>query len=57
MLHCSLMIPFLHLGEIISGGPHFPLTSDALQKVLSGHASSEVLEIILHAVGTECDLF
>lgn len=46
----SLVIPFLRLGEAISGGPHFPLTSDALKRVLTGQASHEVLLSILHAV-------
>ncbi|XP_057470222.1 uncharacterized protein LOC130759133 isoform X1 [Actinidia eriantha] len=49
-IELSLMVPFLRLGAIISGGPHFPLTSDALKKVLTGHASREVLESILHAL-------
>lgn len=44
------MVPFLRFGEFISGGPHFPLTSDALKKVLMGHASREVLLSICHAV-------
>ena len=32
------------------GGPHFPLTSDAMKKVLTGHASREVLLSIVHGV-------
>lgn len=36
---------------MITGGPHFPLTSGALKKVLSGSASHEVLLSIAHAVG------
>ncbi|KAL6315250.1 hypothetical protein AAG906_000329 [Vitis piasezkii] len=32
------------------GGPHFPLTSDAMKKVLTGHASREVLLSIVHVV-------
>lgn len=47
-----MVIPFLRLGELITGGPHFPLTSDALRKVASGQASQGVLIAILHAVGT-----
>ena len=47
------MVPFLRLGEVITGGPHFLLTSDAFKKVLTGQASKEVLQSILHAVGTE----
>lgn len=46
----SLVIPFLRLGEVISGGPHFPLTSDALKKVVTGQASREILLSVLHAV-------
>jgi hypothetical protein len=46
----SLAIPFLRLGESISGGPHFPLTKDALKLVATGQASSEILLAILHAV-------
>lgn len=44
------MVPFLRLGEALSGGPHFPLTSDALKKVLTGQASRELLFSIAHAV-------
>ena len=47
---CSLVVPFLRLGEAICGGPQFPLTSDALKKVLTGKASVEVLLSIVHAV-------
>ncbi|XP_043707515.1 uncharacterized protein LOC122656887 [Telopea speciosissima] len=46
----SLVIPFLRFGEVISGGPHFPLTSDALKKVFTGQASWEVLLSIAHAL-------
>jgi len=46
----SLMIPLLPFGEVISGGPHFPLTSDALKKLLTGKASWEVLQSVLHAL-------
>ncbi|KNA17031.1 hypothetical protein SOVF_083810 [Spinacia oleracea] len=49
-IELSLVIPFLRLGEAICGGPQFPLTSDALRKVLTGHASTEVLLSILHAM-------
>lgn len=45
------MIPFLRFGEVVTGGPHFPLTSDALMKVLKGQASIEVFQSIFHAVG------
>lgn len=47
----SLVVPFLRFGEYISGGPHFPLTSDAMKKVLTLQASNEVLLSIAHAVG------
>ncbi|XP_059448988.1 uncharacterized protein LOC132180256 [Corylus avellana] len=49
-LELSLLVPFLRLGETISGGPQFPLTSDALKKVLTGQASREVLLSIAHAL-------
>jgi hypothetical protein len=49
-IELSLMIPFLRLGEVISCGPHFPLTSDALKKLLTGKASWEVLQSVLHAL-------
>ncbi|PKA54561.1 hypothetical protein AXF42_Ash000396 [Apostasia shenzhenica] len=49
-IELSLVIPFLRLGEIITGGPHFPLTSDALKKVLTGQASREVLFSIVHVL-------
>ncbi|XP_047328459.1 uncharacterized protein LOC124931919 [Impatiens glandulifera] len=49
-IELSLMVPFLRLGEAISGGDHFPLTTDALKKILTGHASREVLESIYHAL-------
>lgn len=51
----SLVVPFLRFGEVISGGSHFPLTSDALKKVLTGQASREVLLSIAHAVGGQFD--
>ncbi|KAL3335188.1 hypothetical protein AABB24_031405 [Solanum stoloniferum] len=49
-IELSLMIPFLRLGEFITGGPHFPLTADALKKVFSGEASKEVLLSIFRAM-------
>ncbi|KAF7824920.1 cytoplasmic membrane protein [Senna tora] len=49
-IELSLVVPFLRFGELITGGPHFPLTSDALKKVLTGHASHEVLSSISHAL-------
>lgn len=51
------MVPFLRFGEAICGGPHFPLTSDALKKVLTGQASQEVLLSIAHAVGGQFDIW
>ena len=47
----SLVVPFLRFGEAITGGSHFPLTSDALKKVFTGQASHEVILSIAHAVG------
>ncbi|GAB2271109.1 hypothetical protein Dimus_005957 [Dionaea muscipula] len=49
-IELSLVVPFLRFGEAISGGPHFPLTSDGLKKVLTGEASREVLLSIVHAL-------
>ncbi|XP_028796381.1 uncharacterized protein LOC114760866 isoform X2 [Neltuma alba] len=49
-IELSLIVPFLRFGEVISGGPHFPLTSDALKKVLTGQASYEVFSSIAHAL-------
>ncbi|CAN4100003.1 unnamed protein product [Withania somnifera] len=49
-IELSLMIPFLRLGESITGGSHFPLTSDALKKVFSGEASKEVVFSIFRAM-------
>jgi len=46
----SLIIPFLRLGEAITGSGHFPLTADALKNVLTGHASKDVLLSIVHAM-------
>lgn len=51
------MVPFLRFGEAMCGGPHFPLTSDALKKVLTGQASQEVLLSIAHAVGGQFDIW
>ncbi|KAL0359955.1 UNVERIFIED_CONTAM: Glycerophosphodiester phosphodiesterase GDPD4 [Sesamum radiatum] len=49
-IELSLMVPFLRFGEIITGGPHFPLTSDAFKKVLTGQASREALRSIFLAL-------
>lgn len=49
-IELSLVIPFLRLGEYVSGGPHFALTSDALKRVFTGKASWEVLLSIYHAL-------
>ncbi|KAK4779283.1 hypothetical protein SAY86_006811 [Trapa natans] len=49
-IELSLIVPFLRLGEALFGGPHFPLTPDALKRVLTGQASQEVLLSILHAI-------
>ncbi|WOL18760.1 hypothetical protein Cni_G27557 [Canna indica] len=48
-IELSLVIPFLRLGELLTGGSHLPLTSDAVKKVVTGQASQEVLIAILHA--------
>uniref|UniRef100_A0A6M2EHB3 DUF2062 domain-containing protein n=1 Tax=Populus davidiana TaxID=266767 RepID=A0A6M2EHB3_9ROSI len=49
-LELSLVVPFLRFGEVISGGPHFPLTSDALKQVFTGQASREVILSVAHAL-------
>ncbi|XP_057973037.1 uncharacterized protein LOC131161349 [Malania oleifera] len=49
-IELSLVVPFLRFGEVLSGGAHFPLTSDVLKKVLTGQASREVLLSIVHAL-------
>ncbi|GLT77158.1 hypothetical protein SLA2020_487700 [Shorea laevis] len=49
-IELSLVVPFLRFGEKISGGPRFPLTSDALKKVVTGQASWEVVLSIAHAL-------
>ncbi|CAF1746602.1 unnamed protein product [Brassica napus] len=46
----ALVVPFLRLGEKVTGGPHFPLTSDALKKVFTGQASHEVFLSIGNAL-------
>ncbi|KAH9726004.1 DUF2062 domain-containing protein [Citrus sinensis] len=42
-IELSLVVPFLRFGEALTGGPHFPLNSDALKRVLTGKASQELL--------------
>ncbi|XP_062230484.1 uncharacterized protein LOC133928253 [Phragmites australis] len=49
-LELSLIIPFLRLGEAVTGSAHFPLTADALKNVLTGHASKDVLLSIVRAM-------
>ncbi|XWS22013.1 hypothetical protein CRYUN_Cryun30bG0107100 [Craigia yunnanensis] len=49
-IELSLLVPFLRFGEALSGGPHFPLTSDAFKKVLTGQASHQLLFSIAHAL-------
>lgn len=49
-LELSLIIPFLRLGEAVSGSGHFPLTANALKNVVTGHASKDVLLSIAHAM-------
>ncbi|KAJ0026024.1 hypothetical protein Pint_07221 [Pistacia integerrima] len=52
-IELSLVVPFLRFGEALTGGPHFPLTSDALKRVLTGKASQEVLFSVAHAVNSQ----
>lgn len=49
-IELSLIVPFLRLGEAVTGSGHFPLTADALKNVLTGHASKDVLMSIVHAM-------
>ncbi|XP_076922325.1 uncharacterized protein LOC143584055 [Bidens hawaiensis] len=49
-LELSLMVVFLRFGEFVTGGDHFPLTTDALKKVLTGEASTEIVRSILNAL-------
>ncbi|MFS7962710.1 hypothetical protein Hanom_Chr08g00729781 [Helianthus anomalus] len=49
-IELSLVIVFLRFGEFLTGGAHFPLTSDALRKVLTGKASMEIFLSIVHAL-------
>ncbi|CAN6475429.1 unnamed protein product [Victoria cruziana] len=49
-IELSLVVPFLRFGEIVTRGPHFPLTTDALRKVVTGEASRDVLISIYHAL-------
>ncbi|KAI3821345.1 hypothetical protein L1987_08911 [Smallanthus sonchifolius] len=44
------IVVFLRFGEFLTGGAHFPLTADALKKVLTGQASKEILLSIVHAL-------
>ncbi|KMZ75213.1 Cytoplasmic membrane protein [Zostera marina] len=45
-----LVIPFLRFGEFICSSSHFPLNSDALIKVLTGHGTEDMLLSIFHAL-------
>jgi hypothetical protein len=47
---CSLILPFLRVGEWIFGSQPFELSKDALWQAISGQASKKVLLAILHAV-------
>ncbi|BAS91868.1 uncharacterized protein [Oryza sativa Japonica Group] len=49
-LELSLIVPFLRFGEVITGSGHFPLTSDAFKKVITGQASKDVMLSIVHAM-------
>ncbi|MFS8021936.1 hypothetical protein Hanom_Chr16g01433341 [Helianthus anomalus] len=48
----SLIIVFLQFSEFITGEAHFPLTADALKKVLTGKESNEILLSIVYTVCT-----
>eukprot|EP01018_Ginkgo_biloba_P013159 Gb_16977 [translate_table: standard] len=49
-LEIGLLVPFLRLGEWVTHGEHFPLTSDALWKAITGHASHAIIYGLLHAL-------
>nr|GEW35471.1 E3 ubiquitin-protein ligase [Tanacetum cinerariifolium] len=49
-IELSLMIVFLRFGEFLTGGDHFPLTTDAIKKVLTGKGSTEILLSIARAL-------
>lgn len=49
-IELSLVVPFLRLGEVITGGDHFALTSDALRMVITGQASRDVLLSVSHVM-------
>lgn len=49
-IELSLMIVFLRFGEFLTGGAHFPLTADALKKLLTGKGSKEILLSIARAL-------
>uniref|UniRef100_A0A7N0UL47 DUF2062 domain-containing protein n=1 Tax=Kalanchoe fedtschenkoi TaxID=63787 RepID=A0A7N0UL47_KALFE len=49
-IEISLNVPFLRFGEFITGVQYFPLTPDALKKVLTGQASYQVLQSVLHVL-------
>nr|XP_043606880.1 uncharacterized protein LOC122578895 [Erigeron canadensis] len=49
-IELSLMIVFLRFGEFLTGGDHFPLSADALKKMLTGKGSIEILLSIARAL-------
>ncbi|KAJ3681432.1 hypothetical protein LUZ60_015921 [Juncus effusus] len=49
-LEISLVIPFLRLGEGLSGGAQFPLSKDAFKLIITGQASSELLFAVFNAL-------
>ncbi|KAH9322045.1 hypothetical protein KI387_016684, partial [Taxus chinensis] len=48
-LQLGLIVPFLRLGEWVSGGKHFSITPNALWMVITGKASDTVLFGLLHS--------
>lgn len=52
ILHCEkrMMVPFMRIGELITGGDHFVFTPAGLWEVLKGRHSRELMFGVLHAV-------
>lgn len=49
-LELGLIVPFLRVGELVTHGQHFPLSTDALWKAITGRGSHALMLGILHAV-------
>nr|XP_034900020.1 uncharacterized protein LOC118037945 isoform X4 [Populus alba] len=53
-IELSLVVPFLRLGEVMSGGPPFPLTSDALKKLLGWLVAAPFILAALYIIFLPC---